>query len=356
MKLILPNMRVRPVFTLLVSLLLTCITSTVLYSTSSYAAPINPYNSPPTLSLSAALLRQNGVGDPSANILSQFPQFQKLNQTGSSLDIFSPENFSALNASLSKLSFGNLTSSTSQQISAKLAQTSDSPDSRSVVAGIDLAREIGGLKSPALAYPGLRASSASLLTSGPDELLFGLFANQSLANFALNSSDLFSQVAANGLNPASSTAFRNATNTASAALSSSTLAGSLANPCAAGMLSSLSTGSSSFARANGVPSSCSPCFAAGQYLHNRMGDLFDTSGKYTVNNDSNFTEFEWNNLDQASRDSILKLNPGLKGKMKKAQAKNSAPSSSASSCSQASAGTENYLQSNLGSLLNTLGK
>jgi len=196
--------------------------------------------------------------------------------------------------------------------------------------------------------------AGTILSARPDELAFGLFANQSLARAVQSSPNLVAQVSSGQLSAESLSQFRSSMK-ATAADFSSGLGSSLPSPCYAGMMLGVASGSAAGARALGLPKECTPCITAGTYLSGRMTGLL-TPGQFSSNpNDGNITPFEWKNLDPSRRRAIEQLNPDLARMMESPASQPVAPATAAAACGQASAGTKNYLSGNLGSMLGRLG-
>jgi hypothetical protein len=268
-------------------------------------------------------------------------------------------------AQLASRSFGELGKSNYPSTAMNLAGAANTPDGASVAGGIEMARRAAGLDpatgvkpatalaSPSLTMPGL-GRAGTILSARPDELAFGLFANQALARAVQSSPDLLSQVRSGQLSQSSIDQFRSSLRTTAAGFSQG-LGSALPSPCYAGMMLGVASGSGSGARALGLPKECAPCITAGTYLSGRMNGML-TPGQFTPNaNDGNITPFEWKNMDPSRRKALEQLNPDLARMMEAPSNQSTAPAADAAACRQASAGTTSYLTSNLGSMLGRLG-
>lgn len=265
--------------------------------------------------------------------------------------------FGALNAQLGTSTFGPAFAGSGDlpSLTANLARMAGTPDANAVAGGIDLARSLGQLSSPQLAMPQLGAA-ATILSARPDELAFGLFANQSLAAAVKSSPNILAEVQQGQLSPASLAAFQGSLSQAATTFAGG-LASALPSPCYAGMMLAVAGGATAVNDTTKLPRSCGACVTAGTYLHGRMGDLLQ-SGKYTPNaTDGTITAHEWANMDPNSRQAILDLNPQLEQQINQVQRHNRTGSQTITSgaCSAAAAGTTNFLTGNLGGVLGRLG-
>ena len=263
---------------------------------------------------------------------------------------------SALGQSASPATMGDLDAAFSQRLGldggdlnemlASLTSGLNSPDGAMASAAVTLAARLAQVPLD---------NGASLTAAGSDGLLFALFANRSMANFAGNFPDLFSQVSASGLGTAEGVAAWNASRSAAASTLTADLSGSMLNPCGVALLGAMASGS-----VTGVGSSipgCSSCVTAGAYMHSSMNRLTNPDAYATLQiPDGSLTPQEWGSLSDWQRNSILQSNPGLADALAAANspALQQRFSSASSDCSTAQAGTTNYLSSNLGSMFSRL--
>lgn len=255
--------------------------------------------------------------------------------------------FDSLNKALSSRTFGSL--SDPSNLTSSLSASAGTPDGMAVMSGIDMARRLAGLSSGSLQMP-------SIAGAHPDELAVGLFANQSLAAFASGFPDLFGQVGASGAFSAEGMAGFQASMQAAQGRLSGGLSAALPSPCYAGMMMAMASGSSEGASAIGVPSDCGSCLAAGSYMHGRMTDLMTPNTFSQNSGDGYISGFEWGNLDAGSQQAILSLNPELANQMNQVQSGSTGvQAGNATACSQASAGTTNFMTNGLSGVLGGLG-
>lgn len=269
----------------------------------------------------------------------------------SSLGLADMDSFESLNKQISKTVYAK--GSYTDLVKATLSSLA-LPDGQNISQAIASVRARGNLATPALSMPNVPGGAALLASAGPDELAFGLFANQALAQAVLAQPNLVSQLQQGGrLDAAGTAAFANILSSASQATTQS-LSGRLISPCFAGMLAVMGAGSPSAAAGLGVPSDCSACIAAGTYLHGQMASLLGPNPLRLDPNDGVMSQYEWSQLDPSSQNAILQLNPEL-GRTLNQVGSNSSGASSANACSQASAGTTNFLQGRVPSILGRLG-
>lgn len=312
----------------------------------------------PALSLTAALLaaQANGTGVDLGSYLRLRSSELDAALGTPGLGLGTAGSFGALNSKLGTASFGGAFAGQGSldELMASLARAAGTPDATSVAGGIDLARSLGQLSSPSVAMPQL-GSASTILSARPDELAFGLFANQSLARAVKSSPNLLAEVQGGQLSASSMAAFQGSLQAAAASFSGG-IGAALPSPCYAGMMLAVAGGAQAQAGSQ-LPKSCAPCITAGSYLHGRVGDLLQT-GKYTPNaSDGTITPYEWANMDPNSRKAVLELNPQLERQINQVTQRHSTQPApmAASSCAAAAAGTTNFLGGNLGGILSRLG-
>jgi hypothetical protein len=233
---------------------------------------------------------------------------------------------------------------------ASLSAGANTADGAMTTAAVSLASRLAQVPLDAGASP-----MASLTGAGSDGLMFGMFANRSMANFAGNFPDLFSQVASTGLGTPGGVAAWNASRAAAASSLTADMSGSMLNPCGVSLLGAMASGTVSGVGSQ-VPG-CSPCVTAGAYMHSAMNRLTSPDAYATLQiPNGNLTSQEWGSLSDWQRNSILAANPGLSNTLAAANSPQLQQqfSSASSACSTAKAGTTNYLSSNLGSMFSRL--
>jgi hypothetical protein len=252
-------------------------------------------------------------------------------------------------------------------LAASIAGAAPSPDTLSVLGNVNLANQLAGISTPALTMPAMGAprlanpglvSEAQLQAQPSDSLAFGLFQNQTLAQLATSAPDIFNQVSAYGVTDGrAAAAVATAQGDAQAALTAG-VGASLLAPCHAVFMSAMATGSGA-AGQNIAPagSNCSPCAAAGVFLHSSNNRLFNPGVQSSAgdNNGASFNVAEWGSLSQWTRDAIISQSPNTNS-VDGLNARNGRAGAAAQQgCEASSAGTSSFLGNNISGLLNGLG-
>lgn len=279
--------------------------------------------------------------------------------------LFSATSFEELNAKLAGYTLGaqsgpdGLVFTSWDSLLSSLTATAGTPDGQMVAQSIDFGRVLGGLAQPELSMPSL-GPAATIASAHGDEMTFGLFANQTIAQTLLNAPDVLGQITAGGkLSPQNQQLFNQQMASAGRTVNTS-LSSALPSPCYAAMLTAMGTGNPASASGLGLSSECSPCISAGAYLHGRMGELIAPQG-YTTDgtDDGRITGYEWSRLDATTRDAILALNPNLAAQLQQSQAASASQTgglnANASACSASASGTTNFLGNTLSGVLSSLG-
>jgi hypothetical protein len=252
-------------------------------------------------------------------------------------------------------------------LAASIAGAAPSPDTLSVLGNVNLANRLAGISTPALSIPAMgaaRLTNPGLVTTEElqaqpsDSLAFGLFQNQTLAQLATSAPDIFNQVSASGVSDGrAAAAVSSAQGTAQQALSQG-LGASLLAPCHAVLMASMVSGSGA-AGQNIAPAGtdCSPCAAAGVFLHSNSNRLLTPGVQSNAgdNNAASFNVAEWGGLSQWNRDAIISQTPGTNN-VDSLNARNGRAGAAAQQgCEASSAGTSSFLGSNLTGLLKGFG-
>jgi hypothetical protein len=249
-------------------------------------------------------------------------------------------------------------------LASTIAAAGASPDSMSVIANINLANRLSGLATPELTVPNVGAnqltspgmvSEAQLSASPADSLVFGLFANQSLAQFANSAPNLFAQVVASGItDPNQQAAWASARTNAAAAVSSG-LGESLISPCHAAMMAAMASGNGTAATAiTPAGADCSPCIAAGVYMSGQTNRLFNSgSGSPLTEDDGVISPVEWNLLPEWQRQAMG--GDRVAASQRSASSNALSARSASNQCAASAAGTSGYLGNNLSGVLRNLG-
>jgi hypothetical protein len=278
--------------------------------------------------------------------------------------LFAAMSFDDLNAKLAGYTVGGtptadgITMSSWDAMVAKLTNSAGTPDGQLIAASIDFGRQVGNLPQPQLTMPSLGAVS-SIATANGDEMMFGLFANQTVAQMLRTAPDVIGQINAGGkLSPAAQQQFNQSMLAAGKAVNTS-LGNALPSPCYAAMVAAMSTGNPAAASGIGAPQSCTPCITAGAYMHGRMSELVNPQSFITNGvKDGKISSYEWTRLDQNTRNALLATNPDLARQIQSIEAKGAADSrtlnANTTACTSSATGATNFLGSNLGSVLSRI--
>lgn len=249
-------------------------------------------------------------------------------------------------------------------LSETIAASGVSLDSISVLSNINLANRLAGLDTPTLEMPGLGAArltspgmvSAAQLNAQPaDSMVFGLFANQSLAQFANSAPDLFAQVAGSGLTDPAQRAAWDRSRSAAADAVNAGLGPSLISPCHAAMMSAMATGNGA-AGTQLTPrgADCSPCIAAGVYMSSATNRLLSNDwGNMLIEPDTGMNPTRWKTLPQWQRDAMGGQRIDAQADALRGGAITG--SRAQAQCRASAAGTSGFLNQNLPGVLRSLG-
>lgn len=159
------------------------------------------------------------------------------------------------------------------ELATAVTKSARTLDGAVTLAAAQWAQDLGTVRMPGLKSPGVR--NPGMPTISADALPFGLLMNKSLATMVTNSPNLIASAKTNGLGQPGMLAAWNKSMASAYAATSTSLNSMLASPCVGDMMAVMASGSKASATATNSGTCASSCFAAGQYLHNSAGALFN---------------------------------------------------------------------------------
>ena len=245
----------------------------------------------------------------------------------------------ALTQSGATLDISGLTSMSG--LLTQLQAKSQTLDGQVTTSGANWATQLGGLHSPAL----------DTSTPTPDALVAGLLYDQGLSNLVATHPTLFAQASASGLGTAAGEqAWANSLASASAATAPKM--SSLPNPCMAGMMQSMASGSVA-ANAGLGGMSCGACQVAGTYLHSQFLNIFNPGANSVLPSTTPGTtnSSSWSTMQGWLQQTATAQNPSLSSQLNSSFG----GAGMASSCQGSSAATSGALSATLPGVFGNLG-